>query len=158
MLLTPHTIVGVAIASTVPNPFIAVPLSFFMHFMGDLVPHWDFYTHTSRENRVIGWRPLAVMADLAIGVAVGVAFTTYALWVLKSPPISLNVFLCGIASVLPDVLTGPSLYTSKPLKLFKIIHKIQSKLQTPANLPWGMISQIIIVAFCLLVISDSLIQ
>lgn len=158
MLLTPHTIVGVAIATTVPNPFVAVPLSFLMHFMGDLVPHWDFYTHTDRADRVIGWRPLAVMADLSIGVAVGVTFTTYALWVTKSPPLSLNIFLCGIASVLPDALTGPSLYTSKPPKFFKLIHKIQSKLQTPANLPWGIVSQIIIAVFCLLVISDSLIQ
>lgn len=156
MLLTPHTLVGVAIAATVPDISIAVPVSFVMHFMGDLVPHWDFYTHTTKEQRLNGWRPIAVMADLAIGIAVGMFFTLYALWVLKNPYLAASIFLSGIASVLPDALTGPSLYMDKVPFPFRWIHALQSRLQFPAPLPWGMFTQIIVGVFCLGLILGSL--
>jgi len=157
MLLVPHTIVGVAIAATVPNPLISVPLSFGLHFLGDMVPHWDFYTGTTREERLKGWIPLAIMADLTLGVATGVFFTLYALWVVKNPHLALNIFMCGIASVLPDVITGPSMYIEHANGISKIVHKIQSKLQFQTDLPWGLITQLVVVAASLLLISGSII-
>lgn len=144
MLLTPHVLVGVTVASLVRNPFIAVPVSFGLHFLGDMVPHWDFYTGTTREERIKGWRPLAVMGDMAIGVAVGVFFTLYGLWVKNDALLATNMFLCGVTSVLPDVLTGPSLYIENSHNLFRVVHKIQSKLQFSAGLPWGMLTQLLI--------------
>jgi hypothetical protein len=155
MLLTPHTLVGVAIASAIHNPIIAVPVAFGFHFLGDLVPHWDFYSKTTREQRVKGWRPVAVMAEMGLGIAVGMYFTLQALWVYHDSMQALNIFLCGIASVLPDVLTGPDIYFDKRLKMFRWIHTLQSKLQNQAKLPWGMLSQVAVVAFCLLMISNS---
>jgi hypothetical protein len=152
MLLTPHTFVGVAIATTIPNPLIAVPLAFFSHFAGDLIPHWDFYSESSREERIKGWIPLAVMADMALGVAVGIFYSLHALWVLKDNMLALNIFLCGIASVLPDAMTGPSLYISKAGNIFKLVHKLQSKLQFQVPLPWGAISQIVVVVLSILII------
>lgn len=156
MLLTPHTLVGIAIASSVPNPAVAVPISFGMHFIGDLVPHWDFFTNTTKEQRLNGWRPIAVMADLVLGVGVGLFFTLYALWVAKDSSLALNIFLCGIASVLPDALMAPSIFSSDDKMKFSIIHKLQSQLQHPADLPWGLISQFTVMIFCLLMISNSI--
>ena len=79
MLLTPHTFVGIAIAGVIPNPFIAVPLAFGMHFVGDMIPHWDFYSNTKREDRLTGWRPIAVMGDLEVAVALDVVAQPQAL-------------------------------------------------------------------------------
>lgn len=155
MLLTPHTIVGVAVATSVPEIGLAVPISFVLHFLGDMVPHWDFYSDTTKEERIRGWRPLALMADLAIGVAVGMTFTLYALWVLQSPQMALNIFLCGIASVLPDAITGPSIYIKTPNGISKLIHKIQGKLQYQIDLPWGIVTQILVTIFALLLTSNS---
>lgn len=154
MLLTPHTVVGVAIATAIPNPLIAVPIALVFHFLGDLVPHWDFYSHTKREDRLEGWRPIAVMGEMAIGVAVGMYFTLHALWVLHNPMLSLNIFLCGIASVLPDAMTGPSIYIKGIDNIFAIVHKIQHKLQFQAPLPWGLISQFVVMALCLILIAS----
>lgn len=145
MLLTPHTFVGIAIGSTISNPFIAVPLSFIMHFIGDKVPHWDFYSNTEKSERREGWRPIAVMADLVIGVAVGLTATYYILWVLKDSSLALNVFLCGIASVLPDALEGPYIYMKKEPKILRPITMIQKKMQFQAPLPWGILTQIFII-------------
>ena len=156
MLLTPHTLVGIAVATMIRNPLIAVPVSFGLHFVGDMVPHWDFYTGTLREERVRGWRPIAVMADLALGVAVGVSFTLYALWVLNNPGLAVNILLCGVAGVMPDVLTGPSLYLKDSKKLFEWVHSIQSRLQTSAPLIPGVLTQVFVSAFSLVLIANSI--
>lgn len=145
MLLTPHTFVGIAIATNVSNPVLAIILSFISHFLGDKVPHWDFYSNTKREERVVGWRPIAVMGDLAVGVAVGVAFTCYYLWVKNDPTTALTVFLCGIASVLPDALSSITMVGGKEGKFLKTLNSIQSKMQFQAPLPWGIISQILVI-------------
>lgn len=155
VLLTPHTLVGVAIGATVQNPYIAVPLSFGMHFMGDLIPHWDFYTDTTNQEKITGWRPLAVMADLAVGVAIGMFFTLYGLWVVKDTGLAMNIFLSAIAATLPDALTAPSLYDGKQFP-FNIIVAIQSRLQFPAGLLWGTLSQAVVCGFSLLLIARSI--
>lgn len=155
MLLTPHTFVGIAIAHAIPNPFIAVPLSFGMHFMGDLVPHWDFYSGTKIEERRVGWRPMAVMADLAISVALGIFATTHAMWVLHNNVLALNVFLCGIASSLPDAISSLKIFTQKEPWLVKTVYNIQHNMQFQAPLPWGMITQILIVIVSSLLILNS---
>lgn len=156
MLLTPHALVGIAIGTTVQNPYIAVPLSIASHFAGDLIPHWDFFSGTKKEERRVGWRPIALMADLVLGVAIGLTVTLYILWVKKQPPLALNIFLCGIGSVLPDVLEAPYIYMKDEPKFTTAIAKVQSKLQFQAPLPWGVISQTLVMFLSFLIIASSL--
>jgi hypothetical protein len=157
MLLTPHTIVGVAIGTSIQNPVAAVPLSIGMHFLGDLVPHWDFFSNTEREERLRGWRPIAVMADLVVAVAIGLTATLYALWVLNNVPLAANIFMCGIGSVLPDALEAPHIYMHKDLKFLGALTKIQKKLQFQAPLPWGLITQILVILVASMLILDSIV-
>lgn len=156
MLLTPHVFVGLAIGTSISNPFLAVPLSFAMHFLGDKVPHWDFYSNTTKEQRREGWRPVAVMADLVAGVALGLTATYYSLWVLNDSSLALNVFLCGIASVLPDALEVPHIFAKKEPWYLLPLSRLQSKMQFQAPLPWGVLTQIFIVAVSSLVILYSI--
>lgn len=157
MLLTPHTFVGIAIATVVKQPLLAVPLSFCMHFVGDLVPHWDIFSNAPTvAERIKGWRILGVMGDLVLGVAVGLTFTLYALWVLNDVYLALSMFLCGIASVLPDLIGAPTMYTQKKFKISEAMSNFQGKLQFQAPLPWGMISQIIVIILCIAIISFEL--
>jgi len=142
MLLTPHTLVGVAIATNISNPYIAIPIAFISHFLGDKVPHWDFYSNTKKEERIKGWRPLAVMGDLAVGVAVGVTYTTYFLWVKQDLSLALVTFICGIASVLPDALSGLTIIGGKENKFLELLNNVQSKMQFQAPLPWGILTQV----------------
>lgn len=146
MLLIPHTFVGIAIASLISNPFIAVPAAFLSHFVLDKTPHWDFYSDTQKEERLKGWRPLAVMADLVIGVAVGLVVTLYFLWVVKDSTLALTIFLCGIASVLPDALEGPYIFMHKEPKILSYMTNIQRKIQFQAPLPWGLLTQLGVIA------------
>jgi hypothetical protein len=156
MLLTPHVLVGITVGTAISNPNIAVPLSFGMHFLGDLVPHWDFYSGTKLAERRTGWRPIAVMGDLILGVAIGLTLTLYALWVLGDARIAANIFLCGIAAVLPDAVEAPHIFMDKDPGIIAPIAKLQSKLQFQAPLPWGVLTQIAIMIVCSVLISHSL--
>jgi hypothetical protein len=150
MLLTPHVFVGMAIAKAIPNPLVAIPLSLLLHFLGDKVPHWDFYSNTSREERLKGWRPVAVMADFGLGIAVGLTFTLYALWVQNDSALAVRYFLCGIVSVLPDALETPHIFTATKYRWVENLTRIQRRMQTQAPLPWGIITQMLVVGVCLL--------
>ncbi len=156
MLLTPHTLVGISVALAVQNPLIAVPVSFILHFVGDAVPHWDFYTRTTKEQKLTGWRPLGVMADFGFGIAVGLTATLYVLWVLGMPGLALTVFLSGIASVLPDVLTGPSIYVSNVGGFFKAIHTLQRRINNSASVFFGLLTQVIVTLLALFLILNSI--
>jgi hypothetical protein len=158
MLLTPHTFVGTAIAASVPNMFISVPLSFVMHFFGDKVPHWDFFTGSKIEERRKGWRLIGVMGDLALGVAVGMFFTLYALWIKHDSALAINIFLCGVASNLPDAFEVPRSYFDSKNPVVMLMYKIQHAMQFRADLPWGIISQLVVVLVCLVLLSNSLLQ
>ena len=147
--------VGVAIGATVPNPYAAVPLSLGMHFLGDIVPHWDFYSNTSREERLKGWRPIAVMADLILAVGIGLTAVLFALWVLQDQALALNIFLCGIVSVLPDALEVPYIFMGKETGFVGMLTKIQRKIQFQAPLPWGIITQLVVMFVAGLLIVSS---
>lgn len=154
MLLTPHTIVGITVASTIQQPYIAAPLAFLLHFAGDFLPHWDFYTDTTKEQKVMGWRPLAVMLDFGVAIAIGLTATLYALWVLNDINYASNIFLCGIASVLPDALTGPSIYMKNAPGFFKLIHNFQRKINNSASLVYGVATQIAVVLVCFFLLAS----
>ncbi len=154
MLLTPHTIVGITVASSIYNPLVAAPLAFLLHFAGDVLPHWDFYTNTTKEQKISGWRPLAVMLDFGMAIAVGLTATLYALWVLQDALLAANIFLCGIASVLPDALTGPSIYMKDAPKFFKMMHAFQRKINNSANMFYGIITQVAVVLICFFLLAN----
>ena len=88
-------------------------------------------------------------------VAVGVAFTSYAYWSLNDVNYALNIFLCGIASVLPDALSSLDLFLGKKGKLLNLLNRTQSAMQFQAPLPWGIITQIIVIAISLYLFSSS---
>lgn len=157
MLLTPHVLVGVAIGTSIPNPIISGPLSLGMHFLGDMVPHWDFFSNTTREERLRGWRPVAVMADLVLAVSLGLTATLYALWVLNNQTLALSIFVAGISSVLPDALETPHIYMQKEWGLLSLLTNIQRRMQFQAPLPWGIISQILVMLVSSILILSSII-
>lgn len=144
MLLTPHTFVGIAIGASIQNPYLAAILALLSHFAGDKVPHWDFYSNAPKQDRVKGWRPLAVMADLIAGVALGLITTCYALWVLHDRSLAMSIFVCGVLSVLPDAFEGPYIFMDKEPKLFSYLTKAQRFMQWQAPLPWGLLTQLVV--------------
>lgn len=154
MFLTPHTLVGITIATAIPNPYIAIPTAFAFHFLGDLVPHWD-YCYISKNGVMDKHYPLKIMADMSLGIGVGMFFTLYALFALNNSGFAINIFLCGIVSVLPDAIMAPVMFNPNTKGFPKLMYRIQTKLHFQVPLPWGLISQIFVSAVCLYLILNS---
>lgn len=155
MILTPHVIVGVAIATAIHNPYIAVPTALVLHFAGDLIPHWD-YSPVSDDGTINKYYPLKIMADMSLGIGVGMFFTMYALFAMNNPALAGNIFLCGIFSVLPDVFVAPVIFNPDVKGFSRSVYKLQTFIHFHATLPWGLISQIAVSAACLFLILSSI--
>lgn len=158
MLLAPHTMVGLAIGATIQNPFIAVPLSFAMHFAGDLIPHWDFFDHfPNKEELFKGWQGKLFITDLSLGIALGLGFTFYAL-TNQNPYLAMNMFLCGIAAVTPDAMYAPIVFVNSKNKIIRFFYNFQVKAHSHAGAIYGNITQIAVLILAFLMTANLLRQ
>lgn len=136
MTATAHCLTGASIASFLPNPFLSVPLSIASNFLMDLIPHWD--TGTGWRNRPKIFTLLATGIDVTLGFAL--AFIIFSKKI-NSAYLLLNIF----AATLPDWLEAPYLFLGWDFPPFSWFYRLQSKLHARNGLPWGIITQVIIV-------------
>ena len=114
MTLTPHAIVGAAIASAMPDHLvIGFLLAFASHFVLDAIPHWD-YKLASQKSDAVGRNRLD--DDMIIGKSFFVDLSKIGLDMICGTAISLALFavlwphlfwvpLIGVAgATLPDAL------------------------------------------------------
>lgn len=153
MTATAHALVSGAIASKFADPASASVLSLLSHYIMDSIPHWDFGTN---------WRlrPKSVTGTLAIGetlLGIGLAF-----WLFSKSASVVTLGVSIFASLLPDWIETPwyiffanakkKAPSSRAGFLEKVsyrIYKIQNGLHSKAQLPFGLITQIITVGFFL---------
>lgn len=140
MTATSHAVIGTVIAAKVGNPALAIPLALASHFVADMVPHWDagFNWRKKSNNRFIA----EAVADVIVGF-----ITSYLLLVFLFPSTNiLYAFLLIIASQLPDWLMAPYLFFKSKFPLFRYAYTIQGHFNHSADIPWGIINQVVILA------------
>ena len=115
MWMTPHTMVGVTLAVSVPDPYLAGSLAFVSHYVLDFLPHWN------QEPTFYGKKAIALYFDffLALGLGLSVAFQ----FPLFSSQFWL-VIICAAFANLPDAIRIPHLILYRNLIL-------SSKRKTP---------------------------
>lgn len=157
MTATAHALVSGAIVAAIPNPAISLPLAFISHFIMDLIPHWDFGTNWRSRSKV--FTGLIAIADTIIGFTV-----TYLFFSGKvATPLLLTAAAVGN---LPDWLEAPyyiffanqnkkEILSSSSFweKLTFGIYKIENMFHTKAQFPFGLITQVVTVAFFLLLLT-----
>ena len=144
MILTSHVAVGIATAEIIENPILSWPLSFGLHFLFDLVPHWDALTGASKEKVIKPWRWIIMIADIVLGLTLGLTFVFRALWFEGKPFKAFNILGACFFSILPDLLELPYVLLKKHFGPSEFILKIQQKLHWRANFPWGLFPQLIV--------------
>lgn len=132
MTATAHALIGGAIAASISNPAIGLPLAAISHPFADMIPHWDFG---------LGWRKksklklfLQSFFDLAFGVAVTFIFFGH----LVNP---LYLLFCIFMSEIWDFMQMPYLLFNWNFFPFKTFYKFQHEINQRASLPWGIITQ-----------------
>lgn len=160
MTATAHALVSGAIVAAIPNPAISLPLAFASHFIMDVVPHWDFGTN---------WRSRSKFDTGAIAILdtiIGFTVTYFAFGGKVALPLLLAAASLGN---LPDWLEAPYYIffahqdKKAPVatasfweKLTFRIYKMENVFHTKATFPFGVITQVLTVAFFLLLLSPKI--
>lgn len=143
MTATAHALIGGAIASTIQNPELGLALSFISHPIMDLIPHWDFAGNWRSKKKLKLF--LEASLDLSFGVVI-----SYALFGRNT---DLWYFLaCIVASEIWDVIEAPYWLLNWRFPPISWVYNIQSRMQGKAELPWGLITQILFVTVAIVIL------
>lgn len=143
MTATAHALVGGIVASTIPNPELGLSLSFISHPLMDLIPHWDFAADWRTKNKVKLF--LEASFDLGFGFLLS--------YLLFGQHVNFWYFsACIFASEVWDMIEAPYWLLNWKFPPISWVYNIQSRMQGNAELPWGIITQIITVAGTALVL------
>jgi hypothetical protein len=140
MLETPHVAVGAAIASKIPNPFLAIPLSFLSHFILDKVPHWNphIITETKKFGRPTSKSTSIIIVDCVTALILGSAIAYHA---LPNTTMAISIMLCSFASILPDLVEFPYFYFKRRDKFYTVWSSFQKSIQNDTTPFWGLLIQ-----------------
>lgn len=137
MTAASHAVIGTIIAAKIGNPALAIPIAIVSHIALDAIPHWD--TATNRRKKTFKKMFNDSLLDVILGFVL-----SYLLIFLFFPKTNLvYVFLMIIASQLLDWVT--SLYYFFHIKIFKWAYSFQKLFNNDLNLPWGLVTQIILI-------------
>lgn len=143
MLELPHTLVGAAIATTVGNPLLALPLSLASHFATDYIPHWNPHINTEvKKYGHITKKSLLILAADSGGALVMGSTIAY----LKSQSLAQYwvIMTCCLLAVLPDVLEIPYYFFKSKIKWMERLIDFQRSHQWNVPAIWGITTQIVV--------------
>ena len=140
MLETPHVAVGAAIASKIPNPFIAIPLAFASHFVLDKVPHWNphIITETKQFGKPTKKSTTIIVVDSVMALGLGSAIAWHA---MPNTGHAITIMLASFASILPDLIEFPYFYFKKRSEFYTKWSSFQKSIQVDTTPFWGLLTQ-----------------
>ncbi|MEA2020666.1 MAG: hypothetical protein U9M98_03045 [Patescibacteria group bacterium] len=146
MMSTVHTFVGIAMGLKVTPWPLALALSFLSHFALDLIPHWDFF---SFKDEITKRDKINAGLDVFTGFVLGSIFIINALPDLKQALVLAGT--CALAN-LPDALEAPYVFWGNENWVTITTMKIQHIFHGRAHLPWGVITQLGILALAIILL------
>lgn len=136
MTATAHALVGGAIAASISNPAIGLPLAAASHPILDMIPHWDLGVGWRKKNKV------TLLVESVLDLIVGIILA-YFIFGRNIDPVYL--LTCIFFSEIWDFLMMPYLLFGWNFPPFSTAYKWQHKIQTNIKLPWGILTQAITV-------------
>jgi hypothetical protein len=120
MTATNHTITGVLIGLTIPQPVIAVVVAVLSHFVLDALPHYS-------DPKLHGKKLIPILT-----LDASVALIVLGSMVVVQPQHWLLAIVCGIAAASPDLMWFPLWLCEvlgRPKKPLNAIQRFHSKIQ-----------------------------
>lgn len=145
MTATAHALIGASLAVKITNPYLGIPLAIASHFAADLIPHWDAGTNHKKKSRN------RLLAEATLDVLLGFALVFLLFGNMVDP---LYLWAMVIAAQLPDWVEAPSFMLGWHVPPFSWMDWLGHKLQTRMQLPWGLVTQVVIVGLLLLATVD----
>lgn len=151
MLEFPHVLVGAAIATAIPDPRISLPLALASHFITDYFPHWNPHLNTElkTQGQISLRSKVIIMLDAGLALIVGTYLAT------RSGHFIIVMLACFLA-VAPDVAEIPYYFLGlKDIPWIKKLIHYQRAHQWNVKPVWGILSQVLVVLFCIFIILNS---
>lgn len=145
MLELPHTLVGAAIATAIPNPLISLPLALASHFITDYIPHWNPHINTELKTtgEISTRSKIIIMADASLALTVG----TY---LAATRGNFVVIMLACFLAVAPDVAEIPYYFLGmKHVTWIRKLIDFQRSHQWNVKPVWGVASQVVVAAVSL---------
>src|SRR3989344_878647 len=142
MLITPHALVGIAIATQFDRVWMVAPLAIGSHFILDSVPHWDLDTEDISKKDVF-------ISALDVGLAIFLA--TILTWGNSDWEM---MWLGGRSASIPDAhnLLNALYNSPKRLKKYTLVHNKYHYGKYVRFLP-GIALQLFVIMMSLVVMS-----
>jgi hypothetical protein len=142
VLETPHVVVGAAIATTVVNPALAIPLAFGSHFVLEFVPHWNPHLNSEikKYGKVTQKSTIIIACDVVLALTLG-GFIAYQ--ALPNIGLAITILAACFAAVLPDVIEGPYFFLGKKSRFIERWIAFQKKLQVDTTPLPGLATQVL---------------
>ena len=142
VLETPHTLVGAAIASKIPNPYIALPLALISHLVLEKVPHWNPHLNTekSKFGKVTPRSFKIIVIDASIALISGTLIASQKLPNYSSAAV---VMAACFFSVLPDLVEAPYFFLNWDNKYTQKWIAFQKSIQSDAGVKLGLATQVV---------------
>lgn len=147
MLETPHVALGAAIASKIPNPWIAIPLAFASHFVLEKVPHWNPHinTETKKYGHVTTRSTIIIIVDSVLALGLGSYFAWQA---MPNTAHAATILAASLASVMPDLIEAPYFFLKIRSKFILKWLAFQKSIQVDTTPFWGLLSQALTILAC----------
>jgi len=126
---TNHGMTGAVIALTVKQPLLAIPLSFFSHFVCDMIPHFGVKDKPGEPDDELFKTKfnIILICDFLIAVSLMVLFGYW------FPEQKWTIWACMVAAAIPDALNAYSrLYLERVKKV-----KYNPKEHFTARIQWS---------------------
>lgn len=151
MLELPHTLVGAAIATAIPDPRISLPLALASHFLTDYVPHWNPHLHTEKTTLGhVSKKSLSIVV-LDAGLALVAGLYIASRFLPDTTRFIVILTACFLA-VAPDVVEIPFYFLNMKVSWIEKLIAYQRAHQWNVPMFWGILTQVIVIIACLLVI------
>lgn len=135
MLLTPHTVAGIAIGAAVSNPVLAIPAAFFSHFLLDFLPHWD-EIGLGRLAEHFQRIPRRSFRIILLDALISLSFVlTFLYWAMPDYGVAVRIIACSLAANLMDIFYIPLVFFKKRWGWVMWAIKLQSWIQTRSRAP-----------------------
>ncbi|MEK9176109.1 MAG: hypothetical protein AAB520_01555 [Patescibacteria group bacterium] len=145
MTATGHAVIGVAIAATISNPILAIPIALASHIAADLFPHWD--TGTNRKSKSLR----RFWTDTIFDVLLAIGLTVFLVRFLFPQTSLIYAFIIVTAASFFDIVTGPYLFFNWNFPPFSWAYKFQKKFDSKLDKPWGIVGQVTVLAIIVVI-------
>ena len=143
MTATAHALIGGAIAASIQNPQIGLPLAALSHPLADMIPHWDFGWGWKKKGKL----KLFIEAGLDLIFGITVAYLLFGKNTDQLYFIS-AIFLSEVW----DFLQMPYLLFDWKFFPFSTFYHFGHETNGHARLPWGILTQVVAVGGLVLVL------